>query len=527
MTPRLPLVVPVLAVLLGCARGAGTAKPGDTAGADRPERPVDWPDLAVSASEGAVVDPSLDGAGAVPITITLPADGLGPCAVTATLVGPGGEAWAAGGATLEPGASFSVGFDGRVEGVALPPMRLELVARSDCGDGWRGSGAVPLAVVRLAPAAVDLGAVDPADEVPLAFHRADLATAAEAPIFGAEYALGAGGAADGAATVAPWEDPAVPPWAASGDPLAVARNVPAGLVAGAAPAVAVEPARVWAGGGAAVPTGVAVRLVSPVAGDWAAAPAGAVGAALPPTAGQSVLALEWAWEACIDAGGGCTPAPVPGTRETAHTVFRLIGPSTLRDGTAEGFASARPWVGALAATAASVEGADSPEAVMTALQQHLFTDPYLIYDPNASVYSDFEGPYIYWDSITSDLSGWLDRRAGVRLYCHSMSCLLSTLGNTWGADARQVVLGVNFRTKLVRSAGTTGWTTWGFNSHSVATIGDGALLWDAAVEMDGDAAPDEEPITPMAPAALPYAEYLYRLTDDPIGTVNEGRCFVQ
>jgi hypothetical protein len=164
---------------------------------------------------------------------------------------------------------------------------------------------------------------------------------------------------------------------------------------------------------------------------------------------------------------------------------------------------------------------------MTGLRGYLYTDPWVIYDPGVAAYSEYDGAYITWDSITSDLSAWLDRDAGLRLYCHSMSCLLSTLGNSWGADAQQLVLGVNFRTNQTRAANDEDWLRWSFNSHSVATIDDGALIWDASVDLDGDDEPSSTPVEPVDVVGMPIDEYLWRLSGDDIGVVNDGKCWVR
>ena len=181
----------------------------------------------------------------------------------------------------------------------------------------------------------------------------------------------------------------------------------------------------------------------------------------------------------------------------------------------------------LADTADAVQGAPDAAAVMDGLRDRVYTDPWLLYDPSDSAYSDYDGAYMYWDSITSQLSDWLDRRQGLNLYCHSVSCLLSTLGQSWGADAEQIVLGVGFDTNLARAAGTETWGRWSFNSHSVATLDGGAHIWDASIDLDGDEEPDQQPVTPVSPKGMDGEEYLWRLTYDEIGIINRGKCFVE
>ena len=71
---------------------------------------------------------------------------------------------------------------------------------------------------------------------------------------------------------------------------------------------------------------------------------------------------------------------------------------------------------------------------------------------------------MYWDNITAQLSPFLDRGAGLSLYCHSMSRMLSALAGNHGVFAEQLVLGINFNTNHTWAAGTTEWRRWSFNS---------------------------------------------------------------
>ena len=512
----IPAPLMPLALLLAFATGCGAAKPAEGSG----------PEASLSAPAGQVIDPTLTG-GALPFSVAAPAG----CAVELELWTAEGRAWPFA-AFVAEASPATVEWDGRLGEALAAPQRLELAALTDCGDAGRGLVRLPLAVVRLAPAQLRLEAGDGA--VPLSFAKADLVTPVEVPIDGPAYQLAGGVVHDDAIVVPPWDQPQAPPWPSGGDPFAVDRNLPTAAVVGSPLQLQVEPATAGADGGPLVPDGVVVEVLSPVAGPWA----GPLEAALEPvgaTAGVEARALAWAWAACIDDGAaegegegeGCAPVPVPGARETRHTLYRLLGPSGLRDGRAEGYASDRPFVGALAATAAAVEGAADGPALMTALRGQLYADPYVVYDPNVSAYSEYEGEYITWDAISSELTAWLDREQGLRLYCHSMSCLLSTLGNSWGADARQLVLGIGFRTHLTRAAGDEDWLRWSFNSHSVATIDGGAAVWDASVDLDGDADPSRSPVEPLPINGMAFEDYLQRLTADEIAVVNEGKCWVR
>jgi hypothetical protein len=500
----------LLAILAACT------EPADTGSAPAPDA---FPTPIITA-DGGVIDPTLDGAPALSFQAALP-DAAVPSACTVEwFVEAAGQRRMLG----STGVGEPLSWDGR-DDAALPfaPGRAELLAYADCPDGSRGSAAYPLAVVRLAPAVVDLRAAT-GTAVPLAFHKRDLLTVGTVHIDVPAYRIAEGSLSDDAPVVPPWTDPDLAPW--TDDPDSVDRNVPVAFEGGSTPEAAITPAFTTTEGASAIADGVTVRLVSPVAGAWDAqlvAPLDPLQATL----GREELALTYAWEACV--GTDCTPTPVPGTRTTRHTVYRLAGASALADGSADGYADGTPWIGALSDTADAVEGVavDTPDAAMDALRDRLFNDPWLVYDPGVGAYSEYDGSYIYWTSIASQLSDWLDRDRGVRLYCHSMSCLLSVLGNTWGLEAQQTVLGVNFRTHLVRAAGTSNWAAWSFNSHSVATLDDGARVWDASVEIDTDEDPDAEPVTALAPKGVAFEDYVRLLTANDIGNVNQMKCFVE
>lgn len=418
---------------------------------------------------------------------------------------------------LAEGSGTPWTWDGRLaDGSPSPVGPLTLYVHAACADGSSATTVEELAIVRLAPASVDIGALDPASDQPLAFHKADLWTAAVQRVEGPEYGWQDGVLEADAPVLEPWTNPDSPP--TEGE----SANLPAGLVAGAIPvadwvaASETTTSRAW-------PDGVTVELLTPSAGPWTEGRAELD--ALPATLGRGEVEIAWTWAACL--GEGCTPVPVPGSRTTRHLVYRLYGPSALRVGEEAGQGDGTPWIGALADSVDVLEGlpADDAEGAMDALRDRVHLDPWLLYDPSDRSYSDYDGTYIYWESIESDLSAWLDRRKGLSLYCHSVSCLLSVLGNHWGLPAEQIVLGVGFQTNLTRAAGTEDWLSWSFNSHSVATLDDQALVWDASIDLDGDEDPGSLPATTLSPASMPLEDYLRGLTDDEIGIVNSGRCF--
>ena len=125
-----------------------------------------------------------------------------------------------------------------------------------------------------------------------------------------------------------------------------------------------------------------------------------------------------------------------------------------------------------------------------------------------------------------EMTAWLDRAEGYHLYCHSLACLLSNLACSLGIDAPYVTLGVGFTTHLARPACTEEWDTYGFNSHGIAEAAEVGLVWDAAVDFDGDASPSSLPVEAVAPMGITLEEYLALLSGDPVDQVNGGYCYM-
>ena len=207
-------------------------------------------------------------------------------------------------------------------------------------------------------------------------------------------------------------------------------------------------------------------------------------------------------------------------------MYLLMGQSQVPDGRSEDASPSVSWIGVLEDLADAVNGLPSNDVdvVMDRLRETLHNDPWFVYNPGDGAYSDFDGPYIYWDEIWVEMTDWLDRTDGIELYCHSVACVLSSQANHLGIEANYLTLGVNFTTRLTRAAGSDEWRRWSFNSHGITEV-DG-YVWDAAVDIDGDANPNQQPVDAVKPMGLPVDEYFDLLTGDDVGTVNFGRCLV-
>ena len=438
------------------------------------------------------------------------------------------------------------------EGLAFDPGLVQLIVTAACDGGASAAAALEARVVRVGVVAVDF-VEQPEDGglVPLAFHKLDLLTPGLTELDGLVPEHRAHPGDEALADLddpsgqpweapSPWTDPDLPPWGAGG-PDASAHNLPAAYAAGARARVQVTAGTdaVSQHSGAVLPAfGVlltevddppTLRLVGEdldaVDPDTPYAPGAQQSfdtEPLPTTLGRHELRLEWQWQVLGPDGW----ALLPGSQTTRHELWITAGEPALRDGTALGFAPDAAWIGVLADLEAAMTGLDPSVApVLDGVREHLHHDDWLIYNPGDAAYTSYSGSYIYWNHIWVDLSDWLDRGDGIELYCHSMSCLLSTLAGHWGVHAPQQVLGVGFTTNLARAAGTEGWYRYGFNSHSVVSPDDGATIWDASVDLDGDDDPYNEPVDPVSPMGMDGEEYLWRLSYDDIGIVNSGLCY--
>ena len=488
--------------------------------------------------DGRVFDPKLSGASLDFNAAVIQAEG---CEVSVVARNGIGQTWTH---TGDLGSLSWEGIDDLGRAFDTGPATLSIEA--DCGDGPVEAQRATIHLVRLGIAAVDFHALDDEEShVPLAFHKRSLVETSVSPVGDRpEYYRGTAGALsgdldddDGAPrpAVPTWADPDVPPWV---DGEVTAHNVPTGYVAGEPIAAsvtlgeyAVSAARsIRIGALGPVPEdapSLRMKIDGVRVSDDPIRPGEPVVVVLDDassTMGKETRALTWSFEAETDGEWH----DIPGEIETTHTLYTLAGPPALLDGTDVGKAPPIPWIGVLEDTASIMEGVEATDhAVLDALRDYLFEHEYIVYDPSVGAYTDFDGPYIYWDSITAQISAFLDRRSGLHLYCHSMSCTLSALAGNHGVFAEQLVLGVYFNTNLARAAGTSSWGRWSFNSHSVVSPDEGETIWDSSIAMDGDDDPYNHPVEEIMPKGMDGEEYLWRLTYDDIGIVNQTLCYIE
>jgi len=515
---------------------------GDPSGNDsgNTEPPPDGSEAQgiMTFSEGRVIDPKLDGAW---IPFNAAVNNVDDCEVWIGARNGIGQVW------THSDSFEDLGWNGRDDDDQFfdtGPFTFHIDA--DCGDGVQTLFETEGYVIRLGISSIDFhDGEDASGNVDIAFHKRNLFETEYSPISDRpEYKRQAAGALmadldsdDGTPRpiVTPWADPDVPPWI-DGD--VAAHNVPAAYVASEPVSITVtmgESAvsqarriRIQALGPTPdIAPDIHLLLDGDRVSDTPIGPGSSLTLSLDAasdTMGKDVRTLNWSFEA----KSGEEWHPVAGSIQTQHVLFTLAGEPALLDGSDDGKSPALPWVGVLDDTATIMEGVPATtDDVLDALRDYLFNHEYIVYDPGAGDYTDFEGPYIYWSEITAQISAFLDRRTGLHLYCHSMSCTLSALAGNHGVFAEQLVLGVSFYTNQTRAAGTDGWMRWSFNSHSVVSPDDGATIWDSSIAMDGDDEPDDYPIEEIMPRGMDGEEYMWRLTYDDIDIVNQGLCYIE
>jgi len=523
--------------LVACSGGSSDVVPPE------PE-PWVWVDLELGFEMGVVLDPKLAGEPVLSRHLsteqTLPETG---CLASVYAATPSGLTWPLTEAAAFTGDGLSVVFSGRdAQGRVLDPGPVQLGATLDCGERLKGDGRAMVHIVRLGVVSIDFDGVN---NIPLAYHKREIYQSGLTLLDGIpEYLNGTLDDAFGASSEPPepWTQPQFPPWR-SGSPGTIGdgqHNIPTAFTA----ATPVQLSVVFGATATSALTGQSVQADGPSLvqvdlpnirvvvdgyelsddGLWAPGVTRQLSAttALPGVLGRHDLSMSWRYQA-LHAGQW---VDVPGTHSTTHPMYLLMGPTAVPDGEHIDASPAVSWIGVIEDLADAVTGlpADNPDVIMDALRESLHNDPWFVYNPNDSAYSDFEGPYIYWDAIWVEMSAWLDREDGVELYCHSVACVLSSQANHLGLMAHYLTLGVNFRTHLVRSGGSEEWRRWSFNSHGITEFE--GKVWDAAVDIDGDSSPNSQPVDPVQPMGLEVEAYFVLLTDDEVDTVNFGRCFV-
>ena len=513
-----------------------------------------WTDLEVEAAPA--FDPKLQD-GSLEIVVRAPEGLPADCTTQVTAVHQNGLSTLI--TTLNQGSGEATAtWDGRADdGEYLDPGQVQLVASMVCDQQNQGFGEAFTYIIRMGAGAVDLGVAGDAGQQPLGYHKTTLLDRFYHPIPRgiAEWVqrkppgqLADLDFDDGEPRTGPgiWDAPDTPPWGAS-DPSDLSQyNAPVAYIAGSDYSVGFTPgySATSARTGTAVPADgpllgrsnlpilrvISDELTPASEGAWSPGRPSEFRSTtpLPNTLGRHDLSFTWRLEA-LD---GREWVPVPGSFTTTHAVWVLAGPTAVKDGTGNGASPSMTWVGVLNDLQEVIQDlpADDVPAIMTALRLHLHDDPYLKYNPGDSAYSTFEGRYIYWSRIWMEMGDWIDRTDGIDLYCHSVACLLSSQANHLGINAEYLTItnashpenGATFQTWLAMPAGGSDWRRYRFNSHGITSVDD--VVWDAAVEFDGDSNPGETPVTPVTPAGVPLADYLQLLTPDEMAVVNSGKC---
>jgi hypothetical protein len=208
-------------------------------------------------------------------------------------------------------------------------------------------------------------------------------------------------------------------------------------------------------------------------------------------------------------------------------LYAVLGPATYD--AAAGGSPPIAWVAVVDEVARAVAGrAADPSGVHQFVVQHVYADTGLTYDTSsgASAYTWYSGD---WTDATFDLTAFLARSNGRVVNCSDCSMIVSLYANAVGGDLGYDIILANFALNQIRAIGGTEFTHCpfgpggcGFSYHAVTSptgsMDDGSLdepVYDATLQLDGDADPAASPSVALWADGVAGPEYLDRLTDSP------------
>lgn len=448
-----------------------------------------------------------------------------------------------------------------VEGGLVTPGPLTLVAVVFRPGDAAGSARldVPLEVMRLGVAAVDLAPAREADEeaapgearsarVPLLYRKTDgerrgwhwMGTDERPWQRRPDDDEGPGATAlslaDGTTRPAPppWDDLESPPLD-PGDPAGIeddTYNIPTAWVAGSR--IAATATLAMGDGGTGPSARVKIRLAPPAGTSIAkgsaaiVAPAGRVtvvtDASPIPAVERVDLALDWRFEV---AGADGTWVPMPGAARTTHRLYGLVAePVFAGDGVPYA-----PWVDVVDTVAGWVAGATAdPMAVAGAIVDGVYFGKGLVYDRErgADAYISFPGG---WEGAVVDLSRFQDLANGTTVNCSDNAGIVGAYGNMMGIDLRYQIVRRNliysFSLHPTRPIGTDAFAASPFESgraafrfHAITELPpvDAGLpvlerpVFDSTLAVDGDDDPAGAPHTLQLVTGLTRRAYLSALS---------------
>jgi hypothetical protein len=504
----------------------------------------------VTLDAPAVFDPKLeDGSGGhASLTVTSATTGGGSVTATLTVQDAQGNAVRSFPPSSQAaGSTWTTSWDGTSDagGTVAPGSYVFQLAVS--GD-VNGSTQRTVSVVRLGARAMAFQ--DPGVRVPIAYHATNGTPRSYFAIDSAgDHWNLPQGATDGAlddasgnplVAPAPWSATGTPPTDSNGDVLARGRAFPIaypvstttlharltfgdtavnadGSTSGAGYPIQGVQIRVNAGGAPSGP-------ISP--GDQ---PTIEVAATLPGTVVKAPLVLALQFE-CNDGSGW---RAVPGQQTATLTLYTVLAQAQTADNSSTTTTDAReqPFVAALDEVAgwAANTSVASPADALALVTRTVNGGKGLTYDVvgGAPAYADGDpGTPTY--AFSEFLSG---ESRGKTVNCADCAGLVGLYSRTVGIDVQSAILVQDFRLNYIKGIGSTQWkkaifTSGGdsFSFHAVATVDQGATIYDACLAVDDGPHPNKnETRVEALPLAMPFAHYMSKLTPDSFTIQELGR----
>ncbi len=524
--------VPLLLALQasGCGCGSeGGKKHGDADADTDSDTDVDVPTPCAPAIEvlsiDRVLDPKLAGEPGTELALDLTETGNPPAGTTYNLEilvrsASGEVVVTLDDQEVSPGAR-TVLWDGKGAGGAFAdPGRYTVSGTFSCEDG-DATFEEAVDVVRLGVAEIRLLA-GTGQRLPLLYHRfagvrgnlwpipLDEPDAVRGSDVAGESALDL---PDGSPRPwdAPWADLDSPPIDPGGGPERDHFNQPVAIAAGGLTDVEIVlGADAVTAAGASVPVGwpIAEHPIRPRPEGWSyvadqAGVSPGEAAILRSDAGvaSAVGKVSLVLRSQFEYQDGAEWLPVRGHEESTHTVYALLGESTVMTGRGDE-EPYMAWVAVADAVAAKVAGSSAVENDVLGDVVHLiFEDEGLRYDTaaGASFYTQYPG----WDfsGASLDLVAYMDRDNGSVVNCSDCASLVSVYANMVGCDIRYNIIGYNFPLSYIRAIGGDAFSNdpfrtgapGGFSYHAVTSPDGAGTVFDATLALDADDDPDSAP----------------------------------
>jgi hypothetical protein len=448
-----------------------------------------WPTLAVSAAGlQRAADPTLEGAGAWPLRLSVRATGYPALTCRLTLVQ--GERQRVASVPVRAGGCATLWTNA----AEYAPGEVTFSWEVATTERTLKRGQETLQVLRVAVVRIRfLG-----DEIPLLYH------AQGGERFG--YFVPPDAAPHWLEGVEPWPDTASAPGAlvaADG----AAYNIASAWTAGAAITLRAQVAQAG--------TDAQVRAAPPPGTSWSAQGTEIQFDQAPvPGVGRFEHSLEWGFEV----RQGDRWSAIPGIQRTHHRFYGLLGtPDLGYDDSPHG-----SWLAVVDEVSRWVEG--GPDATAgEAIVAGVYATANLRYDDEngAAAYASYPGQD--YANGRFELSAYLAREYGNVINCSDAAAIVTTYGNMMGMDLSYHILlhqwHGGFDLNFIQPIGFEGFTETpfqggggGFRYHAV--VGEAGAIYDATLALDGDGVPTALPAVATLAAAMDGEAYTQALSSE-------------